>query len=137
MPQPTDTPQPVEVDFTGSVNSIGQGMWSIDGTTISVTGDTEIAGSINVGQRVKVKALRLANGQLIATHIELLDSGNVGNHQNGGSTPNPSPQPTESHNGEHGGSTPVPPVEPTDNHEGDHGGSTPEPSPKPTDDHSS
>ena len=31
-------------------------------------------GTISVGQRVKVKALRLANGQLVAVRIELLDS---------------------------------------------------------------
>jgi hypothetical protein len=132
VPQPTDTPQPAEVDFSGSVDSINQQTWIIDGTTIAVTGDTEITGSINVGQRVKVKALRLGNGQLLATHIELADGGNVGDHRNGGSTPNPSPQPTEGHDDNHGGSTP----EPTDSHGGDHGNSTPEAQPKPTDDHS-
>ncbi len=137
VPEPTDTPQPVEVDFTGSVDSMNQGAWIIDGTTVAVTSDTEIAGSINVGQRVKVKALRLNNGQLIATQIELVVSGDVGDHQNGGSTPNPSPQPTAGHDGEHSGSTPAPPVEPTDSHTGDHSGSTPNPAPGPTDDHSS
>ncbi len=135
-PEPADTLQPAEVDFTGNVDSIAQGTWSIDGTTISVTDNTEIAGNINVGQRVTVKALRLGNGQLIATHIELLDNGSVDNRPNGSSTPNPSPAPTESHNNDHGGSTSEPPPEPTETHSSDHGGSTPEPSPKPTEDHS-
>ncbi len=74
-PQPAPTAEPVEVEFTGSVQAIDAATWNIDGTTIGVNADTEIRGSINVGQRVKVKALRQGNGQLIALRIEPIDGG--------------------------------------------------------------
>ena len=126
-PQPAPTAEPVEVEFTGGVQSIEATTWNIDGTTIGVNANTEIRGSINVGQRVKVKALRQGNGQLIALQIEPIDGGS--GHSGSGDQPPPSaPQPTVKPTKDHGGSTP----EPTEDHSGDHGGSTPEP----TEDHS-
>ncbi len=74
--QPEATPQPAEVEFNGNVNSITEGVWSIDSTTVSVDNNTEIQGAINTGQRVKVKALRFADGRLVAVSIEI--SGNRG-----------------------------------------------------------
>ena len=47
--QPTATPEPVEVEFTGSVNAIDAGTWNIDGTTVIVNDNTEIRGAINAG----------------------------------------------------------------------------------------
>jgi len=73
--EPTSTPQPVELEFTGSVTAVDTGTWSIDGTTIGVDANTEIRGVITVGQRVKVKALRFADGRLVATRIEPSDDG--------------------------------------------------------------
>jgi hypothetical protein len=135
-PRPTATAEPVEVEFTGNVQAIGATTWNIDGTTLGVNANTEVRGSINVGQRVKVKALRQGNGQLIAVSIESIDSGSgrsggsgSGNTGSGGSdqpvTPEaqPSIEPTKDHSSDHSGSTP----EPTEDHSGDHGGSTPEP----------
>jgi hypothetical protein len=73
----------VEVEFTGSVNAIDAGTWNIDGTTVIVNDNTEIRGTINLGQRVKVKALRLADGLLVATRIEQTDDGSGNNNSNG------------------------------------------------------
>ncbi len=83
--EPTSTPEPVEVEFSGSVNAMDSGMWNIDGTTVSVDNNTAIQGGIHTGQRVKVKALRLTDGSLIATSIEL--SGNVKDSNLGGNDP--------------------------------------------------
>jgi hypothetical protein len=77
--QPSTTTKPAEVEFSGSVAAMGAGAWNIDGTTIIVDGNTEIRGTINPGQRVKVKALRLADGRLIATRIEPADGGENSN----------------------------------------------------------
>ena len=96
-PQPAATAEPVEVEFTGSVQAIEATRWNIDGTTIGVNANTEIRGSINVGQRVKVKALRQSTGQLIAIRIEPIDDGGSGgdddsggnNNQNDPATPQP------------------------------------------------
>jgi hypothetical protein len=123
--RPTATAEPVEVEFTGGVQAIDAATWNIDGTTIDVNANTEIRGSINVGQRVKVKAQRQGNGQLIATRIELLDGGSGSGDQSPAPAPQPSAEPTESH----GGSTPDSSPEPTESH----GGSTPEPTKSPGD----
>jgi len=139
-PQPTATAEPVEVEFTGSVQAIDGTSWNIDGTTISVTANTDLRGSINLGQRVKVNALRLGNGQLIATRIEPIDGSGSGDGSGGGNgnpksnptlepteNPSPVPEPTESHN---------PSPQPTENHH-----RTPEPTeshnptPEPTKNH--
>jgi len=86
-PRSTATPQPVEMEFTGTANSIGAAVWDIEGTVVEVTGDTDIRGSINVGQRVKVKALRFPDGRLIATRIEPADDSG-GSNQNENDNPN-------------------------------------------------
>lgn len=88
--QPTATPQPVEVEFTGSVNAMDAGAWTIDGTTVIVNTNTEIRDAINVGQRVKVKALSFADGRLVATRIELESGSGTGSggDDNGNSNDN-------------------------------------------------
>lgn len=136
---PTETPEPVEVEFTGNVKAIDTAIWNIDGSILGVNDNTEIRGSINVGERVKVKARRQGNGQLIAISIEPIDGDGGGSGGNGSgdqpSTPAPQPsvEPTKGHGGDHGGSTPNPPPEPTESHGGDHGGSAPQPTKSPGD----
>jgi hypothetical protein len=98
--QPTATPQPVELEFTGSVTSLIADTWSIDGTAISVDANTEIHGGITVGQRVKVKALRFANGRLVATRIEPINDGGGNDNANSNNNQNSN----ENHNGENGNS---------------------------------
>ena len=85
--QPTATPQPTEFEFAGTVDSMGTALWTIDGAAVAVNTDTEIHGPINVGQRVKVQALRSADGQLIARRIELVDGGGGNQSGNGGGSP--------------------------------------------------
>lgn len=80
--QPTATPRPVEVEFIGNVATMDPGVWRIDGTTIIINSDTEIRGAISLGQRVKVKAARLADGRLVATRIELSDDFGGNNNSN-------------------------------------------------------
>jgi len=100
IPQPTATTEPVEVEFTGSVQAINGASWNIDGTLISVTANTEFGGSINLGQRVKVYALRQNNGQLVATRIELIDGSGSGDGGGGDQPKSTStPNPTGNHNG--------------------------------------
>jgi hypothetical protein len=97
--QPTTAPQPAAVEFTGSVNSINEGTWNIDGTIVGVNNDTEIQGTINTGQRVKVKALRFADDRLVAVRIELSEGGS-GSDSNSNDNQNSN----ENHNSEDGNS---------------------------------
>jgi hypothetical protein len=92
---PTATPvppKPVSIEFTGSVNNQTATSWIIDGATVVIDANTVFKGNIGVGQRVKVQALRYANGRLLATQIELLSDGGGGgggdNGQNGNSNDN-------------------------------------------------
>jgi hypothetical protein len=86
--EPTEPPtaEPAEIEFTGTVDTISTSAWTIDGITVGIDANTEIRGSISVGQRVKVTALRLVAGQLMAQRIELLTGG--GDNQNNNSNDN-------------------------------------------------
>jgi hypothetical protein len=82
---PAPTAQPVSIEFTGSVNSQTAGSWIIDGAAVAIDANTVFKGNIGVGQRVKVQALRYANGHLLATQIELIhedDGGDTGQNNN-------------------------------------------------------
>ncbi len=84
--EPTEPPtaEPVGIEFAGTVNTIGTSAWTIDGITVDIDANTEIRGSISAGQRVKVTALRLAAGHLLARRLELLisDGGNENSNSN-------------------------------------------------------
>jgi len=86
-PAPPPTARPVEIEFTGVIDAMGDQQWSIDGTAVTVNAQTELRGNLGVGRRVDVKALRLGNGQLVALSIEAISSGDPGgndnNNQNG------------------------------------------------------
>jgi hypothetical protein len=97
-PQPAATAEPVELEFTGGVQAIEEATWNIDGTTIGVNANTEIRGSINVGQRVKVKALRQASGQLLALRIESIEEGGSGSGDDNNQNDQPSPEPNDNRN---------------------------------------
>ena len=62
-----------ELDFTGPVQAIGAGQWTIGGVVIRVDGDTEIKDNPQVGDIVKVKAKRQADGSWLAEKIERED----------------------------------------------------------------
>jgi hypothetical protein len=74
-PEPQPTAAPVTIEFAGTVDDISAQAWTIDSTSIGVNADTEIRGSITVGQRIKVQAIRLADGRLVALRIELVSDG--------------------------------------------------------------
>jgi hypothetical protein len=91
LPRPTPPPEPTplpapppeeEIEFVGIVESTGTS-WNISGAQVEVDGSTEIRDPISVGDRVKVRARRLADGRLVARRIELEDSGQNGNGNGG------------------------------------------------------
>lgn len=59
-----------ELEFIGVVESMDDESWTVAGSVIAITSQTEIKGSIAVGDVVKVHALDSENG-LIAREIEL------------------------------------------------------------------
>jgi hypothetical protein len=63
-----------EVEFTGVVESMGAGA-GIGGQAVAVNAGTEIRDNPQVGQTVEVRALRQADGSLLATRIRAEDSG--------------------------------------------------------------
>jgi cell division septation protein DedD len=101
--QPTATPQAVEIEFTGSVVAQDPNQWSIDGTLILVDVNTVIQGNVGVGQRVKVTALRFAEGSLRATRIELLNDGGGNNNQGGNNNTNSNNNQNENENSNENG----------------------------------
>jgi hypothetical protein len=58
------------VEFTGEVEAIGPGSWVIDGQSVIVTPETEIDGGLEVGDEVRVRAVRQADGSLVAERID-------------------------------------------------------------------
>jgi hypothetical protein len=79
-PEPTETPAPtasptpspvLTIEFTGIVEAIGDDVWTIGAWTVAVDEDTQIKGAPQVGDEVKVKALRQADGSLLALEIKL------------------------------------------------------------------
>ena len=63
-----------EIEFFGTVEAIGANAWTVAGQSIGVTAETEIKGTIVVGDAVKVHALVNADGSLTAREIELAES---------------------------------------------------------------
>lgn len=99
-PAPTPTARPVEIEFTGTVDSLGDQQWVIDGAAVLVNAQTEIRGAINVGQRVKVNAWRLAGGQIVARLIEALDGGDDDDAPGGNDNTNPNDDDDGNDNGD-------------------------------------
>jgi hypothetical protein len=75
-PTPSASPSPTKVEkveFKGIVEKIEADRWTIGGQAVLVDGATQIRKSPTLGSRVKVQALREANGMLRATRIERED----------------------------------------------------------------
>jgi hypothetical protein len=66
-----------ETRFIGVVESISSGSWVVSGVTVLVTPQTEIRGTISVGDLVEVRAITAPNGALVAVRLRL--EGEVGN----------------------------------------------------------
>ncbi|MFN8595417.1 MAG: DUF5666 domain-containing protein [Anaerolineae bacterium] len=98
VPTAVPTTAPVEIEFTGTVDSQGD-TWSISGAAVVVNADTQFDGNIGVGQRVQVTALRFADGRLVAQRIKLLeDSGNPPPNNNQNHNGNDDHNDNENHN---------------------------------------
>ncbi len=83
-PTPTTAPAPpTEFEFSGTVERIGS-TWQISGQIVEIDGSTEIRDTINVGTRVKVRALRYTDGRVVARRIERDNSGSGDNSGHGG-----------------------------------------------------
>ncbi len=92
LPEPTATPQPTatplppatqtpqhavekdeqDVTFTGVVNDIGPGQWTIGNQQVLVDDETEIKGDITLGDTVKVHAVFSQDGTFRAREVERL-----------------------------------------------------------------
>jgi Domain of unknown function (DUF5666) len=59
-----------EFDFTGTVDAISIDQWTVAGKTLPVTAATEIKGSFNIGELVKVHLLTRLDGSQVAREIE-------------------------------------------------------------------
>lgn len=59
-----------EYYFTGAVDAIATDQWTVNGTTFGVTPQTEIKGTFNIGELVKVHVLTGSDGALVAREIE-------------------------------------------------------------------
>ncbi|MGE5221944.1 MAG: DUF5666 domain-containing protein [Omnitrophica WOR_2 bacterium] len=79
-----------ETRFTGIVQSTSSSVWTVAGIPLSITADTEIEGNIQPGDRVEVRAVKDANGNLVASRLRPMDdspsnslnSGSGDNHAN-------------------------------------------------------
>jgi len=80
---PTRAPAPLEVEFVGLVAQADAQTWTIGGVVVEVNAATEFVDNPAVGQQVRVRALDVGGGRLIALRIEHLgDDGNA--NDNGG-----------------------------------------------------
>ncbi|MGH2521806.1 MAG: DUF5666 domain-containing protein [Anaerolineales bacterium] len=69
-PEPTETDEPEEVRFEGTLEAINGSTWVVGGQAVAVTGSTEIRNNPQIGDQVEVRALRQGDGSLLATRIE-------------------------------------------------------------------
>jgi len=100
-PLPGASPTPTaeegeEEEFTGVVESINTNMWRIGGQDVTITPATEIRGSPQVGQVVKVKAVRDRSGALVARHIEVKE-GTDQPEKSPNPPPSKTPEPSVTH----------------------------------------
>ncbi len=91
-----------EVEFTGIVEVMGSSSWTVDGTVIAITPQTQIKGLIKLGDTLEVHAFTAADGVLTAREIEQTAPGGPGHGAPGvpgDGTPNhtQTPRPAGSH----------------------------------------
>jgi len=98
--QKEDADDENEVEFTGAVESIAGGTWTVAGRTLAVNAATVIEGDPQVGDTVEVKANAAADGSLTATRIHREDAGDDDHGGAGGGNDDP---PGDDHGGNSGG----------------------------------
>ncbi len=69
--QSSQSGQVQEVVFTGTVDSMGGGEWTISGQAVTVDGTTSVDANIAVGNNVKVEARVGQDGKVTAVRVEL------------------------------------------------------------------
>lgn len=80
--QSSQSGQVQEVVFTGTVDAMGGGEWTISGQAVSVDSATAVDASIVVGSNVKVEARVDQAGKVAALRIELAGADNVNANAN-------------------------------------------------------
>ena len=74
--------QAQDVVFTGTVDSVGDGQWTISGQPINVDGSTAVDANITVGDNVKVEARVGSDGSVTAVSIETSAADNTNMNAN-------------------------------------------------------
>jgi hypothetical protein len=74
-----------EQEFTGTLTAIQGDLWTIGGETVRITAGTEVKGTLQVGDVVKVHATLGSDGVLVAREVELAagDDGEDDNQNDG------------------------------------------------------
>ena len=65
---------PQIISFSGKIQEISSNGWVVDGLKINLGPNTNISGTVNIGQQVNITAQRQDNGQLIATVVDVQNS---------------------------------------------------------------
>ena len=71
-----------EVEFSGTVEEITPTSWTVSGSVLAITPETEIKGAIVLGDMVQVDAFTASDGTLTAREIQLEDEGNANTNDN-------------------------------------------------------
>ena len=80
------TPRPAnEQEFTGIFSAINGDVWTVGGRQVRITPATEVKGSLQVGQVLKVHASPGADGVLVAREVELAADDDDSDDDNSGS----------------------------------------------------
>jgi hypothetical protein len=64
-------PELQEVEFEGTIESLGASAWVVDGHTILIDGETVIEGTPTVGLVVEIRAVVLPDSSVVARHIRV------------------------------------------------------------------
>jgi hypothetical protein len=67
--------QPKELTFSGTIDGIQPDYWVVAGVKVGVDEHLVTGTEPNIGQQVNVTAVRQDNGNLVASHVDMVDSG--------------------------------------------------------------
>jgi len=95
-PDPEPSPSPTnEWEFEGRVQAIGAQVWIVAGQTLLIVPESELDGTLHVGDAARVKAQTTAQGRVLALKITREDGGNEDAELEGGSDGDSSPEPED------------------------------------------